>query len=388
MEEFKFTLDPEKFKKNLQEKQQEQENDDSNSDQTAKNSRISESDPSEIENTSKGRFPIINMPDVVVFEDEFELDSVPQNPKLKNAKKDQNSIHKRQREQKKAEEKEAKATEKLAKKEAKKEAKKHKGNNILFYIAFGLVFVILSVSLSLTVFFNVETVEVEDSLIYTADEVIAASGVTMGENVFLISSEKIESNIVTALPYIKSVDVQKRLDNKIVITVHETYDYMVVASNSGFAVLSPEKKVLRFLEGSYPKNLVHVFGLKVSNVHVGEKAVFDSTTSEKALDELIPMLIKTGFSQTGEINVFDLSSIKIQYDDRILINIGTQSELEYKLTFAMQAINTSIEEDAVGTLNLSQLTSKNREIQFRREGFYNVVKTVQDLPEVGENIQN
>lgn len=360
MEEFKFTIDPEKFKKNVHEKLNDQEEVNEESPMMEETVECDETEISETEPSTQ------TLQDVVVFEDDVE-ESV-------------NAIGPSKQEQK-AEKKRIKQEKKQAKKEAKKEKNKHKGNNILFYIAFALLFIIIGAALCLTVFFNVETAEVVNSKIYTEDEVVKASGLNFGENVFLISSETLENNICNKLPYIKSVNVSKGLNNKITFEVTETYDYMVVDSNGGFAVLSPEKKVLKFIGDTYPKHLVYVYGLKISNVHPGETAVFIQENASKAIETLIPILVSSGFDKVKSISVNDLSAIKFVYDNRIVVNVGTTVDLEYKLSFAKQALESSVEDNAVGTLNLAQLSSKNREIQFRKEQLYTVKQLYKDEAE-------
>ncbi len=354
MEEFKFTIDPEKFKKNVQEKLHEENRED----EAAFEEALPEEQTVEVveESFETETDTPEDMQDVIVFEDDE------QDPEFEEAESQPS----------KQEIKEEKKRIKQEKKLAKKEKNKHKGNNILFYLAFALIFLIIGTALCLTVFFNIEIVDVVNCTVYTKEEVIEASKIEMGENVFLLSSETLEANICKNLPYIKSVDVKKGLNNKITLEVTETYDYMVVDSNGGFAVLSPEKKVLKFIGDSYPKNLVHIFGLKISNVYPGETAVFIQQNAAKAVDELIPVLVSTGFEKVRSISVNDLSAVKFIYDDRICVNVGTTVDLEYKLSFAKQALESSVEENAVGTLNLAQLTSKNREIQFRKENLYSV----------------
>lgn len=366
MEEFKFTLDPEKFKKNVQAKFEEERSVEDSSENVA-SEEIFDNTPIEDDQEQ--------FDDVVVLSDD-ESDKI-ENEIEETFKAEKKQLKQNQKKLKKLE----KLQEKELRKAKKAEEKKHKGNNILFYIAFILLFLIISVALCLTVFFNIEEVEVENSTIYTAEEVVSASGINLGDNVFLISADTLTSNICRNLPYVKNVTVEKGLNNKIIFKVEETYDYMVVDSSGGFAVLSPEKKVLRFIEGSYPNHLVYVFGLKISNVHTGETAVFTQATASNAVDELIPLLISSGFDKVKSISVFDMSAIKFIYDNRICVNIGPNDNLEYKLTFAKQALNGSIEENAEGVLNLAQLSSKNREIQFRKESLFSPKRIKDDMIE-------
>ena len=66
-----------------------------------------------------------------------------------------------------------------------------------------LLVVAITVTLMLTVLFNVSAVKVVGSSIYSFDEIVYASGVMNGDNLFRLPSDEIESRIETALPYVK-----------------------------------------------------------------------------------------------------------------------------------------------------------------------------------------
>ena len=277
MEEFRFTFDPEKLKKKKSETAEtdiKESGENISFDSPEKEPKIhpidfaaekkhSESYDSYLNNLKE----TINVPEAEFdeedlaeegYEDWDGINDLIQSEEL--SEDEARQLRMRIKAEKRLEHKKAAAEKKLL----KEERKKHRGNYLLFYIAFGLIFVILAVSLSLTVFFNINEIEVEGCVRYTSDDVAAASGITLGDNMFLTSYSDCESEICLNLPYVRSASFKRHINGKITITVQETYEYMVVSCEDGFAILSPEKKVLRISEGSYPKNLVHVFGLQAS----------------------------------------------------------------------------------------------------------------------------
>ena len=65
--------------------------------------------------------------------------------------------------------------------------------------------------LSLTVLFKVEAVNVFGSTTYTAEEVISAAGVVLGDNLIRVSEDEISQNLQKKLPFINEVVIEKQL---------------------------------------------------------------------------------------------------------------------------------------------------------------------------------
>lgn len=72
-----------------------------------------------------------------------------------------------------------------------------------------------------TVFFQVETIAVVGSSRYTPEEVIAASGVAVGDNLFRMNKNQVSQRIRQQLPYIGDVAVQRGLPSTLTFTVKE-----------------------------------------------------------------------------------------------------------------------------------------------------------------------
>ena len=92
--------------------------------------------------------------------------------------------------------------------------------SLLFYVL-AAVAALAALTLGVTVFFQLEKVEVEGNSRYTAEEVVAASGLEIGDNLFRMNKNKISSSIREKLPYIEGVTPVRQLPNTIVIVVQE-----------------------------------------------------------------------------------------------------------------------------------------------------------------------
>ena len=81
--------------------------------------------------------------------------------------------------------------------------------------------VIVALTGGATVFFRVETVMVTGSQRYTQEEIIAASGIQVGDNLYALNKVRIDRNIRTQLPYVGELSINRALPSTIVITVVE-----------------------------------------------------------------------------------------------------------------------------------------------------------------------
>lgn len=83
------------------------------------------------------------------------------------------------------------------------------GNYIMYYILAAIIIIIVLAVLSNTVLFNCTSIEVEGNSRYTAEQIIAPSGLETGQNLLHIDSGDAEKRISAALTYIDMVDVSK-----------------------------------------------------------------------------------------------------------------------------------------------------------------------------------
>ena len=81
--------------------------------------------------------------------------------------------------------------------------------------------VIVALTVGATVFFRVERVSVSGNQRYTQEEIIAASGIELGDNLYSLNKVRIGRNIRTTLPYIGELTINRALPSTIVIKVTE-----------------------------------------------------------------------------------------------------------------------------------------------------------------------
>jgi hypothetical protein len=103
------------------------------------------------------------------------------------------------------------------------------------------------------VFFRVRTVEVSGASRYTQSELIAASGIQDGDNLFLINKFSVVPSMFKRLPYLDTIMIRRRLPDTMVITVTECTPAAVLETESGGWLMDKRTKLLEQAAGSYPR---------------------------------------------------------------------------------------------------------------------------------------
>ena len=83
------------------------------------------------------------------------------------------------------------------------------------------VAVVVALTMGATVFFQVETIVVSGNSRYTQEQVVEASGIQIGDNLYHMNKFQAAQDIREKLPYIGEVSIQRSLPSTILITVTE-----------------------------------------------------------------------------------------------------------------------------------------------------------------------
>lgn len=195
------------------------------------------------------------------------------------------------------------------------------------------------VLLLMLVFFRVDRFEVTGAVRYTTEEVADASGVTVGDVLMGVSKTRAASRILTKLPYVEQVVVTKLLPGTIRFEVVEDTAAAVVTSEFGAGwLINDSGKLLERMdevtETAYPV----ITGTALLLPTAGSEADYDDAEKgEMAMKVLssLEVLGLTGYVQ--EICVEDLENVTVTYQERLEVQLGDGSDLDYKLQYMTQA---------------------------------------------------
>lgn len=218
--------------------------------------------------------------------------------------------------------------------------KRRRGGNmsvywVMFVIILGIVFVILAN----TVLFNCASFETEGTLRYTTDELIAASGLRVGDNLLHIKETEAEERIVAALDYIDTAEVKKIYPTKIMISVKEAEKWYCMESGGKTVCVSRKGKIL---DNNGDDGLVLIRGYEPVSTDIGEWAQSQTEAKNTLPEQLLNAADAAGLSGITEVDITDRFSITAKIGSRITMKLGNAEELETKFRIADSIIKTQL----------------------------------------------
>ena len=81
--------------------------------------------------------------------------------------------------------------------------------------------VLCAMTVGATVFFQVEQIEVSGNQRYTREEIVAVTGIQMGDNLFRMNKFAIQDHVKEEMPYIEDILIRRRLPSTITVAVTE-----------------------------------------------------------------------------------------------------------------------------------------------------------------------
>lgn len=227
--------------------------------------------------------------------------------------------------------------------------KRRKRNLTLHYILVLILVIAVGTVLSLTVLFNITAVEVSGDVPYEAQMIIDCSNIRNGDNLLRTKTKKAEDKILQQLVYIDTVHIKKILPSKILIQVTRSEPFANLEYDGKFLLISKKGKILESRREP-EEGLFMIKGYEPVSVSVGSVLTSEDKAKDKLLDTIYTELENIKIDKNMEIDITDRYNIKLLYDGRINIELGSQNDIEYKIRYAKTVIDTKIPEKKTGTL--------------------------------------
>ena len=237
---------------------------------------------------------------------------------------------------------------------AAKRRKKRKKNYALYYIILFLFIVVAGVILSLTVFFNIEEISVEGTSRYSTEEIIEKSGLHTGDNLFRISTGDASTRIIDAFGYIDKVDIDRAFPNKLVISITEAQPVMSFESGGVYTLVSDQGRILESGLPEPKENTFIVTGVTLEGYSVGDFISVSQSPEIETLNTISDICSEIGITGLTQVDFNSVVDIRLYLHDQIRVDIGSISDLEYKLTFAREIIETRLDEGQKGVIDVKQ----------------------------------
>ena len=270
----------------------------------------------------------------------------------------------------------------------KRRRRRRTGRKTLHYLLLLIFLLGAGTILSLTVFFKIEAVYVVGTDKYDPLELAEASGVVVGSNLLRIDKQAIAENLTEPYAYIDSVEISRRLPATVEIAVKQSVPAMAVKEGDAYVLITREGKILERDTLMIPEKIPLIKGLGTGELPPGaylgtylpEPVPNVETTEQMAarvargtaradeairtaermvmLEYLFAAIQQTNFESITNVDVTDRLNMRIMYENRLQLDLGSEIDLPYKLDLLRVIIQDKLAPDARGTLHAGDASSK------------------------------
>ncbi|WP_295580319.1 cell division protein FtsQ/DivIB [uncultured Oscillibacter sp.] len=244
--------------------------------------------------------------------------------------------------------------------------------------SFGFLYKLLSVLVicgaivaALTLFFRVDTVVITGQQRYTQEEIWAATGVELGDNLFLLNKYGMADSIATALPYINIEDVwiRRKLPDTLLIDVKECGTPMAVFQGDSAWLVSASGKIVEQRTAAAASEYGVIDGCLLLAPSVGTRIALASEYAgqQRSLLALLAALEEAGeLEQVDAIHLADVSTLTMDYGGRFTVRLPYDADYPRKLRMLRQSLDSgAIQDNMTGTFDMR---SDNGEVHFIPRG--------------------
>lgn len=204
---------------------------------------------------------------------------------------------------------------------------------------FTLALILCAGVLALTLFFKVDTVSIEGISRYSRGELLQTAAIEQGDNLFLLSRRGVRKRLFDAYPYLDTVEVERRLPNKLVIRVADAKPAVAIGSETTYYYMDASGKLLEQVAVDRLGSVPVVTGVTVAETEVGKQLNLRRDENLRQLALLLTTLEEFELMDRVDfINLSDMSNVRVGCDGHMYIRFGTMDDLEHKMRFAQKFV--------------------------------------------------
>lgn len=220
-------------------------------------------------------------------------------------------------------------------------SKRHQRRTRYHALYFALVMLLVlgvGVSLSMTLLFNITTIEVANETDYADADIIALSGIEAGDNLVRLDTAVAAETIRASLPYAESVKVKRQFPSTVVITVTEAVPVANVQYSHDYLLISGSNRILATVEAPM-EGLMIVEGFQPATDEPGQEFASRIPGQDDALRALTAAVIDSGVSGVRTINIEKQYNVIVYFGEHITFEMGGYTDAVYKLRLAAATID-------------------------------------------------
>lgn len=227
-------------------------------------------------------------------------------------------------------------------------SKRHHRRTRYHALYFALVVLLVlgvGVSLSMTLLFNITTIEVTNETQYAQEDIIRLSGIEAGDNLVRLDTAVAAESIRASLPYAEKVTVKRKFPSTVEITVTEAVAVANVEYSHGYLLISASNRNLETTEHPVADLLI-IKGFDPANDVPGDYFTSREPGEDDVLRAITAATIDSGVENVYAIDIAKHYNVIVYYENGNVFEMGSYTDAVYKLRLADATMKELNEERA------------------------------------------
>lgn len=220
----------------------------------------------------------------------------------------------------------------------KSKARRRRGRFSGLYKLLSGLLVTAAIVVACVVFFRVNRVAVDGNHRYTAEEIVQASQIQMGDNLIALPKGRIANRILVGLPYVRGVSIDRIFPDGVLLTVEEHLAAAAVSDGGSWWYISSQGKLL---EQSGKTGPLRITGITAVAPTAGGTLSVDEGEQSRlyyVLELLEVLEEREMLGDCTELDCKTIGQLKLHYLN-FVVKMPTTGDFSYMLHCLESALN-------------------------------------------------
>lgn len=213
--------------------------------------------------------------------------------------------------------------------------------------------IVAAIVAAVTLFFRMDHIVITGNTRYTEEQVLEASGLHEGENLYAMNKFTVKERIFAALPYVEELAINRKLPDTLLIELRECAPAAGIAVGGEVWLISLDGKYLEET-AAVPAGAPLVTGAEAETPELC--GYLQLTGGQEYRTEVLLTLLQEAESRAmrrsiGQIELSDPTALTFTYQDRFTVKLPWTADIGYKLRSLEMAVD-ALEVNQTGVINM------------------------------------
>ena len=218
---------------------------------------------------------------------------------------------------------------------------------------FGVLIAAAAMVAAVTLFFRMDHIIISGNERYTQQEVLDASELETGGNLYFINKFSVKERIFAQLPYVEEVRINRKLPDTLLIEVRECKALAGVECPDGYWLISEEGKLLERVD-AVAENCPVIRGAELNDAAATQRMDVGEATAFRA--NVVLTLLRGAEERhmrekIGMIDLADDTALTLTYLGRFTVRFPWTADVGYKLE-SLATVVDYLENNETGLIDL------------------------------------